>query len=63
MIQTTKCRNCRQAYEIIWNDTDVDEWRDDFDDIEDDHDFIEGEEESDDPVYCPFCGTHCDYDE
>jgi hypothetical protein len=59
MIQKTRCRNCRSSYEIIWDDSDINEWRDDFeDDIDDSF-----EEPEDDPVYCPFCGTHCDYDE
>lgn len=56
MIETTKCRHCRQAYEITWNDVDVDEWRDDFDD-DSDSDF---NDENSDPVYCPFCGCHMD---
>jgi len=59
MIEKTKCRNCGQAYELIWNDIDVDDWRDDFEDDDDDS----FDDADSDPVYCPFCGTHCDYDE
>jgi len=58
MIRKTQCRNCRSAYELIWDDSDIDDWRDDYED-----DYEEEVEETDDPVYCPFCGTHCDYDE
>lgn len=58
MIEKTKCRSCGQAYEIIWNDVDVDSWRDDFEEEEE-----YSEEASEDPVYCPFCGTHADYSE
>ena len=60
MIEKTKCRSCGKIYELIWDDTDVDDWRDDFEDVDDDTD---EELDSDDPTYCPFCGTHVDYDE
>jgi hypothetical protein len=56
MIEKTKCRSCRAAYEITWDDCDLSDWDDDEDDREIDEDL-------DDPVYCPFCGTHMDYDE
>jgi hypothetical protein len=59
MIEKTRCRNCRKTYELIWDDTDIDDWRDDFEDSDEE----EIDLDSDDPVYCPFCGTHCDYDE
>lgn len=60
MIEKTKCPSCRQTYEIIWDDTVLDDWRDDF---EDEDDTCADAPETDDPVYCPFCGVHCDYDE
>jgi hypothetical protein len=66
MIEKTQCRNCNQAYELTWNDVDVDDWRDDFDDavdFDDDDDDDDDVEEDADPVYCPFCGCHCDYSE
>lgn len=62
MIQKTKCRNCRAAYELIWDDAEVEDWIDDFDEDDAERDDFEFEE-TDDPAYCPFCGTHCDYDE
>lgn len=59
MIEKTKCSSCSKIYELTWNDSDLTLWSDDYDD-----DYSEEIEESfDDPVYCPFCGTHIDYDE
>jgi hypothetical protein len=60
MIEKTKCRNCGAVYELIWDDTEMDDWRDDFEDTVEQSD---EEFETSDPAYCPFCGTHCDYDE
>lgn len=57
MINRIKCRSCKQPYELIWDDSD--DWEDDWDD-EDDY---EEAPENEDPVYCPFCGIHQDYDE
>jgi hypothetical protein len=58
MIHQTQCRCCRQVYEITWDDTDLQDLTNNFDDDMEDSDF-----ENDDPAYCPFCGSHCDYDE
>jgi hypothetical protein len=60
MIEKTKCRNCRQVYELIWDDVSVDDWKHDYDY---DTDAEEEDPDEQDPVYCPFCGSHCDYSE
>lgn len=62
MVEKVKCNCCRQVYELIWEDPEIEDWKDDFDDGEDellDEDIVK----SDDPVYCPFCGVHVDYAE
>lgn len=59
MIVKTKCKCCNAKYELIWDEVDMSEWDDDYDDgFEEDDDTS-----NDDPAYCPFCGTHIDYDE
>jgi hypothetical protein len=61
MIEKTKCKNCNKIYELIWDDVEIEEWSDDYEDgFEEESGF---DEECDDPTYCPFCGTHVDYDE
>ena len=58
MIEKTRCGHCGKTYEIAWQD--LDEFETDFDD--DEFDSFD-EESNDDPVFCPFCGLHIDYDE
>ena len=59
MIEKTKCESCKKVYELIWDDTEIADWADDYNDGFED----EAEDNFDDPVYCPFCGTHIDFSE
>lgn len=64
MIERTRCQSCKQRYELIWDDQGLqDEYIDDDDNFYEDHDAMIEEDAEGDPVYCPFCGTHCDFDE
>lgn len=62
--QKDKCLECGQKYEILWyaQEKQVIDWDGSDYDPEDDDEIDDiSDEVSEDPVYCPFCGTHRDY--
>ena len=60
MIIKTRSKCCNKVYELIWDDNSMEAWADDY---EEDNVVEDLDECEDDPAFCPFCGTHIDYDE